>query len=403
MAKIDKKRVIGSPKRFSIFLLLIVLMFFAGGAFANLIKAGGFNGEETLFKNPFVKDERLNILVFGVDAPDKESIKGTRSDSIMLLCVNSSGKNPVLISIPRDTRVEIPGRRYHEKINHAHAYGEEELLEETMEKLFNIDIDYYVRVNYKAVEEVVDALGGVEVDVPMDMQYTDRRSTPPLSINIKKGLQTLNGQEAVNFMRYRKGYANQDLGRIEAQQQFVSALKDKVLSPSVITKIPKLIDIFYDNVNTNIPKTKLVSLGSKAVGLQGEDIVRLTLPGTSKYINGISYYLPDEEQLKQIRNAHLLDEAEYVPTVEVLNGCGKAGIASTYKEKIEASNIQLEEVMVGNYTTSDVSTSFIEYSGKAEKKAKEIAKLLGIKKVTKYEGDVASAEIRVIIGEDLDK
>ncbi len=383
----------------------IIILLLIGGNFINNIKAGenGDNENNTLgFLNPFGnKNERINILVFGVDAVDKASVKSTRSDSIMLLSMNSAGKDPVMISIPRDTRVEIPGRKSKDKINHAHAYGEADLLVKTVEKLLDIKVHHYVRINYKAVAEVVDALGGVEVDVPVHMKYTDSHDSPPLHINIPKGLQVLDGRNAVHFMRFRKGYANQDLGRIQAQQQFVNALKDKAFSPSSITKIPQLIEIFYNNVHTNIPKTKMLSMGTKAAGLRNEEINKITLPGKPDSIGGVSYYVVDEAEVKNIINTFLADEKEITYKVEVLNGCGVTGIASIVKEQLEESNIPVSEI--GNYTSLNVAVSFIEYNEKSEKKAKEIGKLLKIKQLIKIGEEDPLNDIRVIVGSDLAK
>lgn len=154
--------------------------------------------------------DRTNILLFGIDSESLSSEKGTRSDTIMLLSLDPSVKEPILISIPRDTRVKIPDRNTQEKINHAHAYGGTELLVKTVEEFLNLQIDYYVKINYLAVEEIVNAIGGVSIDVPIDMRYEDPYADPPLNINIKQGLQTLNGREALHFLRFRSGYANQD-------------------------------------------------------------------------------------------------------------------------------------------------------------------------------------------------
>ncbi len=289
-------------------IIFIVAILLVGGSLFNIYKANPFIviDENTNMGNPLDvlsnKKDRINILIFGVDSPDKEKSNHSRSDSIMLLTMDSKKERPTMISIPRDTRVKIPGRKNFDKINHAHAYGGPELLVKTVEEFLEIDITYYVRINYNAVIEVVDALGGVEIDVPMNMKYSDPYATPPLNIDLKKGLQTLNGKQSVEFMRFRKGYANQDLGRIEAQQQFIKALLDTAISPSTILKVPELIDIAYRNVDTNISKSKMASLGMMATSINTENIVKLTLDGVPKTINGISYYAVEKKTVEELKD-----------------------------------------------------------------------------------------------------
>lgn len=390
-------------KRVWLMILFVALFFVGAGTITNLLLAGGivdstdnsFLSSMNIFGN---KKQRINILVFGIDAKSPEEVGKRRSDSIMILSVDGTGKNPVLLSIPRDTRVDIPGRKSPDKINHAHAYGGPELLIKTVEKLMNIKIDYYVRINYYAVEEVVDALGGVEVDVPMNMKYSDPYDDPPLHIDIKKGLQVLDGKNAVHFLRFRKGYANQDLGRIEAQQQFVQALKEKVLSPGVIPKIPQLIEIFFRNVDTNITKSRMLTLGTKLAGLNNEEMIKLTLGGSPKNIGGVSYYVADETELNNIRNTYLVGQVEKSYELVILNGCGVSGIASKYQGILEQENIKVAGV--SNYSSNDVEISFIQYTKGYEKQAKKIGSILKIKELKEVE-TLENADISVVIGSDL--
>src|SRR5699024_4532924 len=186
-------------------------------------------------------DDELVFLALGIDTKDLSNSGKERSDTMMLCKVDKSTGAISVLSIPRDTRVPISGRDSEERINHAHAYGGPELAVETASELIGIDLDYYVRVDYKIVEEYVNLIGGVEVDVPFDMVYSDISDDPPLHIDLKKGRQVLDGDKSIQFLRYRKGYENQDLGRINAQQEFITAAMDQTLEPSNITKIPQMI------------------------------------------------------------------------------------------------------------------------------------------------------------------
>lgn len=383
---------------------LIVIVLFIG-TFIHTYRADPFNikDDSNGWTNPLQslknRNERINILVFGVDSLNNEKSNNSRSDSIMLVTIDPNKENPSIISIPRDTRVEIPGRKNFDKINHAHAYGGPELLVKTVEKLLDLDINYYVRINYNVVIDVVDALGGIEIDVPIDMRYRDPYATPPLNINIKKGLQVLDGEQSVHFMRFRKGYVNQDLGRIEAQQQFVKALIDKVLSPSTILKIPQLIDIAYSNIDTNMTKTNMVSLAVKGSTMDTQNLNKITLEGTPKTINGISYYVVTENSISDLKENYLNDDkdATYKAEVEVLNGCGISGIAGEYGSTVEEYGFKIYKV--DNYEKSTVDISFIEYEKPYKNEAEIIQKKLGVDKL--IEKNIGEANIRIIVGKDL--
>lgn len=308
MRRKSKKKQKIKPIIFAVVVLLLL------GSIFNTYLASPYNKNNNgEWKNPLElfagSTEGVNILVFGVDSISKDS-DNKRSDSIMLLTIDKDKQKPTIISIPRDTRVKIPGRKNHDKINHSHAYGGPELLVKTVEQLLDIKINYYVGINYNAVIEVVDALGGVEMDVPINMKYSDPYDEPPLHIDIKKGLQVLDGQQSIHFMRFRKGYANQDLGRIEAQQQFAKALVDKTLSPATILKIPQLIDIIYENVNTNISRKNMLSLGLMYSTLDKDSINKITLSGKPKMVNGVSYFVVSEDDIVELKNNYLMNEQQ---------------------------------------------------------------------------------------------
>lgn len=238
-----------------------------------------------------VKNEIL-FLMMGVDAKDVKKSKGTRTDTLMLFKVNLDDGNVSLLSVPRDTRVPVRGKE--DKINHAHSFGGVDLTMQTMRDFLNLDIDYYVKVDYKAVKEIVNAIGGVYIDVPQKMRYRDPDSNPPLNINIDKGPQTLNGDMAHDFLRYRS-YPDGDEGRVKAQQMFMKEMIKQTLQLKNIPKLPKLINTYFDYVETNIPKTLMLKSVASANKIDLENIVTNTIPGEGKYIGPISYYVYDGE------------------------------------------------------------------------------------------------------------
>ncbi|SCG83714.1 putative transcriptional regulator ywtF [Proteiniborus sp. DW1] len=249
----------------------------------------------------------ITFLLLGVDANDTNKAKGQRTDTMMLCKYDDTTGKISILSIPRDTMATIRGRKKKEKINHAHAYGGPELSVKAVRDLLGISLDYYVRVDYQIVKDVVDLIGGVEVDVPMDMKYSDPWADPPLNIDLKKGKQVLDGDKSLQFLRYRKGYADQDLGRIEAQHQFMSSAIKKALNPVNILKLPKFIDTYVKNVDTNIPLDTIAKFALKVKNVDTENIEMATLPGEPKYISKVWYFIHNESKTQEMINSMFND------------------------------------------------------------------------------------------------
>lgn len=245
------------------------------------------------------KGDYINFLLLGVDSKDVSQGGNTRSDTMMLFNVNKSTGNINILSIPRDTRVSIEGRKYQEKINHAYAYGGPELALSTTSNLLGIDLEYYVVVDYNFVNEFVELIGGVEVDVPVDMQYTDSAADPPLVIDLKAGMQTLDGDGSLQFLRYRS-YASADIGRIGAQQNFMKAMISQAISPKNIIKLPQMVIAYNKNVDTNIPLATISKYGLRANRYDLDNINTVTLPGEPAYVQGVSYYVHYEQQTQSL-------------------------------------------------------------------------------------------------------
>lgn len=288
-------------KSFFISFLAFAILYGGGTYYFKNNKNNVVKEEEDFFDR--VLDDENDELVFlalGIDTKDLSKDSKERSDTMMLCKVDKSTGSISILSIPRDTRVPIRGRDGEERINHAHAYGGPELSVETVGNLLGIDLDYYVRVDYKIVEEFVGLIGGVEVDVPFDMTYSDLSADPPLHINLKEGRQVLDGDKAIQFLRFRKGYEDQDLGRIKAQQQFISSAMEQTLKPSNITKIPQMIKAYYKYVDTNIPFDVITKFAMKAKDFNTESIHMATLPGEPDSIDGIAYFIHEEEESEKL-------------------------------------------------------------------------------------------------------
>lgn len=253
------------------------------------------NGLNDKYKLPV--DNEIVFLMMGVDAKDVKQSKGTRTDTMMLFKVNfDSGKIDIL-SIPRDTRVLVKGKE--DKINHAHAFGGPSLTIRTVEDFLGIDLNYYVKVDYKAVKSIVNAIDGVEIDVPQRMRYSDPTADPPLNINLQAGLQILDGNQAHDFLRFRS-YRDGDLGRISAQQYFMRELIKQTLQLRNITKLPGLVETYFDYVETNIPMSMVLKGIGAAKNMDTENMTTTTIEGTSKRIGGIDYLIYDIESTEAI-------------------------------------------------------------------------------------------------------
>lgn len=214
-------------------------------------------------------DKRVNLLLLGVDA--RPGWETSRSDTMILASIDPDFKKVALISIPRDTRVEVPGRGL-DKICTANFVGGPELALTTVEKLTSLEIDYYIEADFNGFAEVVDTLGGVEVDVPQRMYK------PKALIDLQPGLQRLNGKDALAFVRYRD-YAKGDIDRTSKQQEFLKAFANEILQRDTVLKLPKLLKQFKQYVNTDMGLRDMFKIASLARDLTAESINTQTLPG----------------------------------------------------------------------------------------------------------------------------
>lgn len=223
----------------------------------------------------------VNILVMGLDeARDVEGASPTdlvgRTDTMLLVRVDPEQKVVNVLSIPRDTRVEIPGYGI-DKINQANFEGGAELAAQTVIHNFDdVEIDRYVRVSTAAFKEIVDLVGGVEVLVPKAMKYEDK--TQGLFIDLEPGLQTLNGNESEQFVRFRQD-AYGDIGRVQRQQILLKALRQRITSPAVLPKLPQIIRVLQNHIDTNLSPEEMLALAGFGLDLESQDMQMVMLPG----------------------------------------------------------------------------------------------------------------------------
>lgn len=231
------------------------------------------------------------ILLVGQDG-----IQPLRSDTIILACVNADRGEVLLFSIPRDSRLNVPGYGF-DKVNHAYARGGISLLKETLEKSLGISIPYFVEVGYDGFEEVIDLLGGVEIEVEEDLRYTDRAQG--LVIDIPAGKQVLDGEKALQYVRYRNNKLG-DIGRIQRQQKFIQAIVDEVSDLSNITKAKEILSSINQALVTNMNIEDMVRFLIWFDGLEEKSVEFGLMPGESAYIEGVSYWEPDLDEAREL-------------------------------------------------------------------------------------------------------
>ena len=241
--------------------------------------------------------DNFSVLFLGLD--DRGGSLRGRTDAILVATFNKEDGTIKMLNIPRDSRVEIVGRDRYDKINHAHAFGGLDMTVDTVENLLNIPVDYFVKLNFDAFLEIIDALGGIDVEVPFtftEMDSYDRKG----AITLNEGWQTLNGEEALAFARMRKSDPRGDLGRGDRQKQILEAVIKKGTSFSTITRVDDVLQSIETNLSTNFSFGNMLSLHSYGANLR--NIESLSIKGSNLTLNRIYYYELNEQSLAEVSN-----------------------------------------------------------------------------------------------------
>lgn len=250
-----------------------------------------------------------NILVLGVDSNGKHSepFEGTRSDTIMIVSIDGSKHSVNLLSIPRDSKIYLAGGKGVDKINAAHALGGAGLAVRTIENNLGIDINNYIVVDFQGVREIVDAIGGVPINVNKRMRYTDR--TAGLYVNLYPGYQVLDAESAEEYLRFRHD-AMGDIGRIERQQEFFNAVLKKLNSGEVVFKTPKIMEIMNKYVKTDMNPFEVTKLINVAMKIKPENVKKGTLPGHPSEHGYISYWILDTDETQAMIDSLIYRDGE---------------------------------------------------------------------------------------------
>lgn len=252
-------------------------------------------GEEDAPAQRIVGDREERILILGIDRREGDT---GRSDTMMVLTIDKEARKATLLSLPRDTRVEIQGFGY-DKLNAAYAYGGKSLVKETVEQLLDVPIRRTLLIDVHAFQRIIDALGGVELEVEKRMYYEDPWDDDGgLVIDIRPGLQRLDGETAIGYVRYRDEEG--DIGRIMRQQRFIKALLNAVATPATIAKLPAIFTELSSVIETDISTAEALELFPLIQDIRENGLSAEMAPGRPYWHGGVSYWVPDILALREM-------------------------------------------------------------------------------------------------------
>ncbi len=351
-----------------------------------------------LKQNPF-KSSKLNILLVGYDS----YINGPpRADTIILASIDLRTKEIGLLSIPRDTRVNIPGHGMN-RINASHAFGGVELTASTLEDYLDVPIEYYVETDFHGFAGIIDAIGGVEINIKEPLQYVDKAGG--VYIDLPAGNQHLDGEDALQYVRYRESVKG-DIGRVERQQKFMKAMMKRIMNPDIVIKLPSIYNETQKAINTNIPVQDITPFVRLIKDINLNMIETVMLPGEPKYINGASYWIAEDNELKIVVN-NLIRSKEYIRNgqykLSILNGNGVSGQASSISDEMEKYGFNV--ISIANADNYNYEKTLVRYYDKSLKKVIDnISDVIGASsefvELDESELDNLKEDIQIIIGAD---
>lgn len=349
--------------------------------------------------NSSVGNDRLHILVLGTD---NLAGSGTRADTILVASVDSRTGDVGMLSIPRDTRVWLRPQNRWDRVNAAYAYGGPELVMDAVSHLLNVPISYYVQTDFEGFSKIVDILGGIEMVVEREMIYEDKAQN--LYIHLTPGKQVLDGEKALQYVRYRDRlgdialvdpFKGEYAGRVERQRKFLSAVVDKVLSPGVITRLPQLISEGLKMVKTNLPWDVVLNLAVNSGKFSPDRITSAVLPGNSQVLNGAWYWIVNEQKAAQLVDTIIWGKPEPLK-LTVLNGNGRSGVAQQVANLLREAGYEV--VSLGNAQHFDFRETQIVVAEQDRHRVDELAALLNAAILVQSGDGQAAGTATIIVG-----
>ena len=409
-----------------IILILLLIIAIAGAVFAYRVHQNG-GGLQGVLKTGLGHDENtVNNLdkMYCLFLGQSENL----TDTIMLASYDPKTQEAALLSIPRDTFIgeDINYTSGMDKINAVYQTGVENVLED-VRNITGINVQYYLKVDTAALRTLVDEIGGVYFDVPIDMHYTDKRQN--LYIDLKAGYQLLDGDKAEQVVRFRHNsdgstypyeYGGEDLGRMRTQRAFLTALLEQTIQNMSLERILSFLDIAEQYVETNLDFDAIKDYAPYILDFKMDDLKTATLPGESQTApNGIWIYLPDEDEVEKtvnelfygitesevtdgntidgnsVSSGEISNETDTIK-VELLNGSGSSSKLNEATAELEARGFEV--VQSGN-TSSTGNTTIIDRSNLSEGNVSKLEEIFGTSNTTSGEEN-QTADVTIIIGTD---
>lgn len=416
----------GNKKKKHIFLrvllILILIIAIAGCVFAYKVHKNGGGMEGVIKTGLGYSEEKVQTLdkIYCLLLGQSQNL----TDTIMLASYDPKTQEAALLSIPRDTFIG-DSRAYasaYDKINAVYQTGVDNLLED-VRNLTGINVQYYLKVDTEALKVLVDEIGGVYFDVPINMHYTDRGQG--LYINLQAGYQKLDGDKAEQVVRFRHNsdgstypseYGGEDLGRMRTQRAFLEAVLEQTIENMDINTIFSFLDIAEKYVETNLDFNVIKDYVPSVLDFNMDNLETATLPGTPEYIGQWAFYTVNEEESKEVINKlfygvepqvegntveeNTIIEDGVIPDnsvkVEVLNGSGSESVLSEVISKLKSAGFSV--IQTGN-AKGATNTTVIDRGDLTEAESNSIKEIMGIQNITSGESG-EKADVTIIIGND---
>lgn len=413
--------------------IILILIALIGGFVGYSVYKNGW-GVKSLIQTAMGQSEKklqnlepFTVLLLGVS----EDISSKLSDTIIVASYNPKTQKATLLSIPRDTFIGTNKNKAnsYDKINALYQKNPEKTLN-AVNKITGLNIKYYAVISNNALVEVVDTIGGVEFDVPIDMNYDD--SSQKLSIHLKKGMQKLNGEQAEGLVRFRhnnnntsypSSYGDNDLGRMRTQREFLKEVAKQTIKLKNITKIGSFVDILKENVTTNITNWSLIKdYIPYAIDFNTENLEMANIPGTTGSLgpNNLSFFIYDksatEKMIKELfekqngtgnvgesnsSTSNTTTSSKNTENakikIEILNGSGDSVLLTKATKALKNEGYNVYKT---GTTTPTAKTAIVNKTAVPVKITDEIKDLLGVGAISSNTTSSSTVDVKVVLGKD---
>jgi polyisoprenyl-teichoic acid--peptidoglycan teichoic acid transferase len=344
---------------------------------------------------------RINVLLLGIDHRDDEPIDGSRSDTIMVVSIDPPTRAVVMISLPRDLWVSIPGH-YNQRINAAHAAGGPSLVARTVEANFGIPIRYFARIDFRGFEQIVDAIGGVIIDVERTIK-DDEYPTEDYGIMrlfIPPGPQLMDGKLALQYARSR--HSENDFGRARRQQRLLVAMRDRGLQLNILPKVPSLIGLVQRALQTDVPVTDMLRLARLGSQIERDRIKSVVVDASlaDPFIGplGEDLLLPNRVAINRAVTRAFAEATGQTAKIEVFNGTSRPGLAGSLANRLANAGYEVVRIADADHQNYAETTLFLLSDNR--KAAEVLAGRLQIRpdNIQVATDPDSDADVRIVVG-----